>query len=675
MLKKLFQTKWFTSTVQGLLVGTLVAIFCTGSFFSFLQYLVSDLLYIGYPPSDNIVIVAIDNESLQGLGRWPWDREIVAGIIDKISEKNPKAIGIDISFPEEQTREQDTILQKSIIASDKVILPIEGNLYFDKKGDKALTSQNTLYPIGVLQKAASRTGFVNVTPDADGVVRSLPLLVKDQAGTLHEAFSLKIIREYLDLPEQPAYPLLKEGHYKVSQTEIPIDELSLMKINFSGKPGSFKTYSASEVLNQELPEIIFKNKIVLIGATASSLHDEFPVPISKNVAMAGVEIQANAIQTFLDKKFLFQPDKKQTIWLIFILSIGLSFLLSRLTMRNASLICAISTGIILLLSFVLFGVGVLFETLYFLLAIGFVYIGDLSYKYFYANEQKAVIKKVFQYYVSSPIVDELLKSPDKIKLGGESRTVTILFSDIRGFTNISEKMPAEELIQYLNEYLEIMTNVIIEKQGVIDKFIGDAIMAFWNAPINLKNHETLAIKAGLEMISKLEAFNSHWKEKGYEPIKIGIGLNTGEVIAGNIGSSKRFDYTIVGDNVNLGSRVEGLNKVYGTSLLITESTYNKTKNKFPTRLIDFVRVKGKDQPIKLYEVLATKKTKKWLHSFENALTLYRSKEFTAAKQIFEKLIDSKTEDKVTEIYINRCNDFIKNPPPKDWDGVFEHKKK
>lgn len=280
------------------------------------------------------------------------------------------------------------------------------------------------------------------------------------------------------------------------------------------------------------------------------------------------------------------------------------------------------------------------------------------------QQEKIRIKNAFKQYVMPAIIDEILSDPSKLKLGGQKKHLTILFSDIRGFTTISEKLGPEKLVTVLNEYLTKMTDIILENHGVVDKFIGDAIMAFWNAPIDDPQHNILAVKSSVEMIKALKELNKDFVKRGYPEISIGVGMNSGDVIVGNMGSEQRFDYTCLGDNVNLASRLEGLNKFYGTSILITEPIYHSIKGKFPVREVDKVIVKGKTIAISLYEVMLEYSNAN-IAIWNKALDAYRTRKFEDSIKIFQSL----PTDNVREMYLARCKNYLNNPPPADWDGV------
>ena len=306
----------------------------------------------------------------------------------------------------------------------------------------------------------------------------------------------------------------------------------------------------------------------------------------------------------------------------------------------------------------------------------FLYMEHQRYK---ETKDKEKIKGAFQQYVSPSVISDLMKNPDKLKLGGEKKELTVLFSDIRGFTSICENLTPVQLVHTLNEYLTDMTDTIIENKGVVDKYIGDAIMAFWGAPVDTPNHPELACKSALKMTGRLHTFNNRRKRQGLPEIDIGIGINTGEMIVGNMGSDKRFDYTVMGDSVNLGSRLEGLNKVYGTRIIISEFTYERIKDEFLCRRMDYVCVKGRKEPVKIYELRGykdyeDKEVKGLISQFEKALDLYTVREFKKAKDIFRKLYES-YDDQPSGLFVSRCDELISSPPPEDWDSVYVLKTK
>ena len=304
-----------------------------------------------------------------------------------------------------------------------------------------------------------------------------------------------------------------------------------------------------------------------------------------------------------------------------------------------------------------------------------VYLINIVYNYLSFDKERQEIKKTFQYYLAPEYIEKLAENPEHLKLGGEEKEMTIFFSDIRGFSSISEKLSVKDLVQLLNEYLTAMTDIVMENKGVVDKYIGDAVMAFWGAPLDDAEHSSNSVKAGLEMLKKLEELNNEWQKKSWPEIKIGIGVNTGEVMVGNMGSSRRFNYTVMGDNVNLASRLEGLTKYYGTPLIVGEKVYENVKDKYCARPLDTVAVKGKKQPIKIFEILGEKKFENnWadiISLTQKALELYYGQKWDEAIKAFEKLAEIDKKSRISELFIGRCRELKKNHPSGDWNGVWE----
>ncbi len=608
---------------------------------------VSDAFYAPSNTLEDIVIIAIDDQSLQELGRWPWPRDRFATVIDNLNQS--AVIGIDISFFE--PAEGDSELAESLKASN-VVLAMEYTSFSYR--DDVLYGESLLKPTTSLGTPGIdfQTGYVNLYTDSDGVTRTfIPSIsgIED-----HNHFSVVIVNEYIG-----------------TSTSVG---LSRMLIKFYSEPGGYEYISFSDVYNNKTNPSYFNDKIVLIGATASNLHDDVIVPIS-NQAMPGVEVNANLVQSILTRDYLYYQDDISAIGIIFLFAILAGLLLFKFRIHIATFILAILAIVYIFFTIYTFGTGLIMNLLYPLLSITLVYIPLVVIYYLTEEKSRKWITSIFGRYVSPVVIDNLIKNPDKIKLGGEKRNITIFFSDIRGFTSISEKLNPEDLVHLLNEYLTEMTSIIRKDQGLVDKYMGDAIMAFWGAPLDQINHAEMACSSSLEMIDKLRELQVKWKEQGIPSFNIGIGLNSGDAIVGNMGSSKRFDYTAIGDNVNLASRLEGLNKSYGTNIIISENTHKTIKNKFETRKLDAVKVKGKKEPILIYELLShkdrlNKKQREFASIYEEGLELYFEKKWKLAIKSFENTIKL-INDPASHVFINRCQEFLKNPPPKDWDGVWE----
>nr|MBI4156745.1 adenylate/guanylate cyclase domain-containing protein [Candidatus Woesearchaeota archaeon] len=573
----------------------------------------TDKLYGGKSPLDNIIIISIDDESINKIGRWPWDREVFADLFSKT--KDAKVIGIDISFFEES--DNDEKLTDILSSANNFVLAAELN-------------NNKLYkPIFNVDY-----GYVNLRTDGDGITRSLELLNEPLP------FSFLI--------------------YKKGWNQDVIFNEDKYFINFIGKPYSFNQIQAYKVLEDDYD---FKDKLVLIGATAPDLHDNFFVPTSEGIPMPGVEIHANILQNLILDNFVQKQSKEILILIVLISGIFGFFILSKLKIYYFIFIALSLVILYAFISIFLFSKhNYLQDLIYFPLSIIFFTGAGIGINYIQEKKQKKFISDAFSKYINKDLLKEILDMKTELKLGGEKRTITIFFSDIRNFTSLSEKLSPEDLVSLINNYLTTMTRIILKNKGTVDKFIGDAVMAFWNAPLKEENHAELACKTAIEQVKALNEFD----------FSIGIGIHTGEAIVGNIGSEDRFNYTVMGDTINLCSRLEGLTKQYGVKIIISESTHKIIKEKFICRKLDVVKVKGKKVPVVIYE-LCIDKNEKFNLQFEKALELYLKSSFKQSLKEFESALKIKQDDNSCNVFIDRCKYFNKNSPGKNWDGAFEFK--
>lgn len=563
-------------------ISLIVILLMSAGFLNTWESKVSDAFYSPSETRDDIVIVAIDDKSLQELGRWPWPRDRFAKVIDNLNQS--LVIGIDITFSE--STDEDAKLADSVKTSN-VILAMEYTSFSFINGD--LYGESLLKPNATLGTPGVdfEIGFVNLYTDSDGVTRSFIPYISGVEDYAH--FSVQIVNEI-----------------GLSTSDLGKDR---MLINFFAEPGGYEYISFSDIYNNRTNPSYFKDKIILIGATAADLHDDVIVPIS-NQAMPGVEANANLVQSILTQNYLYYQDDISAVAIIFIFALLTGILLYRFKIYIATGLLAVLIIAYIFLSIYIFdSSGIIMNILFPLTTLILVYIALVVIYYLTEERSRKWITSVFGKYVSPVVIDSLIKNPEKLNLGGEKRNITIFFSDIRGFTPISEKLEPEELVHLLNEYLTEMTNIILKNQGLVDKYMGDAIMAFWGAPLDQPDHAEMACLSSLEMINKLKELQKKWKNEGIPSFDIGIGINSGDAIVGNMGSSSRFDYTAMGDNVNLASRLEGLNKTYGTTIIISENTQKIIKDKFVTKKLDTVKVKGKEKPIVIYELISKKDKK------------------------------------------------------------------
>lgn len=555
--------------------------------------------------------------------------------------------------------------------------------------------------IEAISKAAKGFGYFNIFPDIDGTVRWVPLVLEYQ-GNQFPPLSLQILREYLRKEEEdPENFIVKVndlGVYEVSfyDYSIPTDNSGRMLVNFRGGAYTFKYYSFYDVINGMVPKETFRDNIVLVGANSVGIYDLRVTPFSG--VYPGVEVHANVIDNILNRNPMVSPDWAKGVDNIIIILIGL--LLAHLIPKHRATQSALNITLLTLSYIVINYLIFVYMHIWLNLVYPLIMIATGSlvlYTYRFATEEreKKRIRGAFSHYVTESVVAEMLKNPEKLKLGGEKKDLTVLFSDIRGFTTISEGLSPSELVHLLNEYLTEMTKLVFKFEGTLDKYMGDAIMAIYGAPLNLPDHPARACNTAIEMMRKLHLMQVDWAKRNLPKIDIGIGINTGSMSAGNMGSEVRFDYTVMGDNVNLGSRLEGINKQYGTNIIISEFTHEHVKNDFICRQLDLVRVKGKKLPVKIFELLGNVRKGDWKPKneaeaaiyaekrrpyskgferlsadFEAALNKYFTKEFDESLKMLKTLEEDYPNDKAIKLFINRVQDYIANPPPPDWDGVF-----
>lgn len=534
----------------------------------------------------------------------------------------------------------------------------------------------------LFSEAALSFGFFNVTPDADGYIRSMPLL-EEYGDQYYPALALEVARAYINPPLPPfIHTLGKEGGGNIAGIEladllIPCDDVGRLFINYYGPAYTFTHYSLSDVLAGTVPAYKFADKIVLIGFTSLIIRDLRSTPFQPQ-DFPGVEVHATVVSNLLTNEFLIRP--AWGLWLeageIVLLGLVLAIVRHRKSPIWGVWAALVCIGLIAGGAYLAFLFGRLWLNLtYPILFIVVDYLTITSYKYFTEERQKRVIKSAFQYYVSSNVVSHLLNHVETLHLGGERKQLTALFSDIRGFTSISENMSPEALVEFLNEYLSAMSQIVLSYDGTIDKYMGDAIMAFYGAPVDLADHAVRACKTAVDMLVRLKELRVGWEARGLPPMDTGIGINSGDMSVGNMGSKERFDYTIMGDHVNLASRLEGLNKEYGTNIVISQFTYDLVKQAaFTVRELDTVRVIGRKEAVRIYELLGYEtlyEQKKLLAAkFWAGLAAYKQRDWSQAITLFEEALHHDPHDKPSQIYIERCRQYLRQPPPNDWDGIY-----
>jgi len=537
--------------------------------------------------------------------------------------------------------------------------------------------------IDLISKAALDFGYFNFIPDADGVIRKVPLVIEYRGdelfpgANLFPPLSIKMLVEYLG---SPALTLkvneLGLERVQIGDRVIPTDDKGMMFINYMGGMKTFPHYSIIDILRGDVPGDAFKDKIILVGATAVGIYDVRVTPYATN--FPGIEIHANIIDNILHNRFLVKPEWAQDVDLAIILALGIGL---GLILRRVKATIGVVALLITMAGFLFFNRymfverGVWLNLVYPGLNVVMTFAGVTVYRYMTEEKEKRFIKGAFGQYLAPNVVNQLIDNPNMLKLGGERKVLTAFFSDIEGFTSISEKMTPEELVAFLNEYLTEMSSLILKYEGTIDKYEGDAIVAFFGAPVYYEDHAGRACSVSIEMHQKLEAMNEIWGEQGRPEIKVRIGLNTGPMVVGNMGSRDRMDYTMMGDTVNLAARLESANKQYGSYLMIGEETYRQAGDYIEARELDLLQVVGKQEPITVYELLGKKGEVapvkiEVVKLYTQGMEKYRNMEWDAAIDLFKQAVSLDSEDNPCKVYMRRCEEFKIHPPSEDWNGVY-----
>ena len=628
-----------------------------------------------------------DTQFAQAIGRFG---KVVLGNFFLYSENDLKGVDdaaldryadilLDFPFPELRAANRRTGKR------DRVhLIQSFGSPYFLRpKGTQA----NVELLSDALREAHGTTGFFNIEPDPDGVIRhSLLVLPYDRSNNLDDwnlyaSLDVQAVRLFQDVPDQQmALDFSETGitalEFGPSLIVHP-DAIGRMMINYEGDVGTYPSVSIADVVRRQFKPGTFTGKIVLVGASATGIGDLRSTPFG-GINYPGVEIHANVIDNILNRHFLLHGANQIAVDLVAIFLFGMPLGLWLALAQPRSMLF----GLLLLAPF---GLGVWFAFLHgwwlnFTLPAGTLVanVGFVAmYRALVEEKEKRRVRGAFQQYLSPEVIRRLLENPDLVR--PRKTEITVMFSDVRGFTSISEKLDAQELALLLNEYLTEMTTVIFRFNGTLDKYIGDAVMAFWGAPFEERGHATQGCRAALEMIARLKELQQKWKSEGRPVLDIGVGLCTGVASVGNMGSALRYGYTALGDTVNLSSRLEGLNKEYGTHILLSDTTYGAVEDsQFIFRELDLIRVKGKLQPVTLYELVAARGTpegdapnlEERLELFSQARACYRERRWPDAQIIFEKVVERWPEDGPARMYLRRCKEYLVAGPEADWDGVY-----
>jgi adenylate cyclase len=715
------------------------------------------------PPDPRIVIVGIDEKTVQNMGAFPLPRNSYADLVEKLNQDRARVIAFDATFPTaehdpagealrklqqelarsaspstlarikalEQEKDPDAQFAAALKASGNVVLghiflggqaaasadPKLAEEYFNIVWAQAfpqvlkVQSKNQNFDLGrawvesggavaqgaeaniaKLAEAAASYGFLNITSDPDGTLRRATLMIRYRDQDFFPPLALQILRQYEQIPDQQIAAYISEDgleRIQFGKHEFHPEHDGSALINYAGPYRTYPHYSMWDVVRGLTPAGTFRGKMVLVGGTALGIGELRNTPFEKqNSGYMGVEVHANILDNLLHSNergrgFLVRGFREELVDIGFILFFGLG--VAVWFGRSRPLVSTFSM-VVLLGAFVLFS--------YYAFAawgrwIGFVipagtlvvnYATISSYRVIFEEREKRRIRKTFSQYLSPGVIALIEEDPQKyIRPGGEVKELTVMFSDIRGFTSISEGLTPDELVGLLNEYLSAMTDVLFKNLGTLDKYIGDAIMAFWGSPYPQDDHALRACACAVEMQRTLAELNQKWVADGRKPIAFGIGLNTGPVNVGNMGSDKRLSWTVMGDNVNLSSRLEGMTKQYRTQVIISENTYRQVNREFVCREVDKIRVKGKSQPVTIYELMGPMselpRHEALLTKFNEALAAYRTQDWHSAAGTLGELLAEFPDDGPTQILLQRCLEFMEEAPQADWDGVYVMKSK
>jgi adenylate cyclase len=686
-----------------------------------------------FDPTLPVRVIDIDEESLKQVGQWPWPRTVLADLVTKLGQNGAAAIGFDMVFPEpdrmspantlrfwpksealaglreevEKLPSNDQVFAEAIGAVPVVlgfIAAPQGTSIPETKAGFAHGGDDPrlfapYYPgaaasLKELQDKAQGAGSLNWIPDQDQIIRRMPMVIS-VGDTLYPSFAADMLR----LAQGASTYMVKSSgasgekafgektgivKIRVGDFEIPTEADGQMWIRFTPEAKG-RYLPAWKVLNGEIRREDIEGRILLIGTSAAGLLDLRATPLEASVP--GVSLHAQAIEQILQGSFLQRPDFATAAELLYILVIGLliAFLIYRMGALGSAVLGGAAVAAVIAISWYAFDAfGWLVDPIYPAVALTAIYLVGTLVVFLRTERERNRVRHAFSHYMAPALVERLADDPSRLKLGGETRDMTLLFSDVRGFTGISEGLDAEELTRFLNSLFTPLSNIILDEQGTIDKFMGDAVMAFWNAPLDDSAHPSHACSAALRMMREMETLNERWREEAeakgrpFKPVRLGIGLNTGICCVGNLGSETRFDYSVIGDNVNVASRLEGQSKTYDVGTVVGESTTVRAPD-FAFLELDLLKVKGKTEATRAFALLgdnALKQSPDFIRLTERHqefLARFRAKDWDAAEALSRECEQLNTArlDRLYALYRERIDFFRMNPPPPQWDGTAE----
>ena len=674
------------------------------------------------PGQSNVVIVQISEDSFKALpDKFPWPRYYYAHLLRNLKRAGARAVGIDLIFNDQDAYSPafDDSLRAAIRSTGIAVLAGKGEL---ERQNVTLSSERENFN-SIFFDVDSSLGYVDIRPDIDGIYRLYNTSwVKPLTGgraAYIPSFGFAVLDRVYHFPALTV-PEPRDEDFRFGSLSIPKYDVASFLINYYGPNSTFPYINFEDVLDDETFTTVdetdtgepintfsspdgylyngtFKDKIVLVGVTIPEYKDLFPVSIGKGEhkgdnQMYGVEIHANAIENVLRNDFLH----KQSRWLdavsilFFALLTGMVVSAFKgvktghtgLIELQAALFAIVEIGAILAAAILLFNTANFVMTVVApCIAIAGGYLASTTYHYVVERKQKLLIKGMFGTYVNPSVVDRLIANPEALRLGGQREELTVLFSDIEGFTTISEGLDSESLVGLLNEYLSKMAKIILQNMGTLDKYVGDAIMAFWGAPIPQHDHALRACMTALQMQEVLASMHAVRVQERKPVFRTRIGIHTGEMVVGNMGGAEKVNYTVIGDSVNLASRLEGANKQYGTGIMVSQQTYEVVKSSILGRNLDRIVVKGKTEPVTIYELIQpsdrpiSPDLQNFLRLYAEGQASYYERRWDTAIRILEEALRIRPDDQPARIYTERARLYAQQPPPATWDGVFVMKSK
>lgn len=682
-------------------------------------------------PPVPLVIVDIDEQSLKQVGRWPWSRARVAELVTALERQGVGLVGFDVVFSEPEANPADALLESGALSAGAraelaaardgfdndarlaEVVPARTVLgYFlhaggvrngalpeplldlppeEAPGWRIIDLPDYTGNLPVLMQRSRSAGFVSTLPDRDGVIRRSPLVLRHE-GRIYTALSLELARLQLAAPFSDVRTVPCYGDQTCVQTirigdrVIPTDQHGQVLVPYKGRRGSYSYLSAARVLRGDVPEGLLKGAIVLVGTSALGLADLRITPLQTQYP--GVEVHANLLDAILQAgpglgTFYYQPDWAAGSVLVLLLVSGLLLALLLPRLEPGSMLVVVLAWFVLLFlgNFLVWRQGHLDLPLAAPVLMGFlIALFNIFWGFLRANRQRREIKTMFGQYVPPAYVEQMLASPEAVSLEGESREMTVLFSDVRNFTTLSEGLSAQELKRLLNRYFTPITQIIFDHQGTIDKYVGDMVMAFWNAPLDDAAHASHAIAAALAMQQKVEELKQEFAASGLPEINIGVGINTGLMNVGDMGSEFRRAYTVLGDSVNLASRLEGITKFYGVKVLVGEATCTQAPE-YLYRCVDRLVVKGKHEPITVYEPVclaseASASRRERVERYNEAVGWYFARQWEPAEAALRELAAQDPGRRLYRLFLERIAALRDDPAlAAQWTGVYEHTSK